>query len=55
MYTYLKQMKKSNFLIKMENRRTGQVLSGDWYQWEKGGYGEVSGSVCGANIVYTYM
>jgi hypothetical protein len=40
MYSYIKQ-KKSFFFTKMENRRTEQVMSEGWYQWEWGGYGEM--------------
>jgi hypothetical protein len=28
------------FFLKMEDRSINQVLSGDWYQWDRGGYEE---------------
>jgi hypothetical protein len=38
LYSYFKQ--KCHFFTKMKSKKVKQVLSGDWYQWEWGGYKE---------------
>jgi hypothetical protein len=44
-------MKISFFQKKTKDRKVKPFLSGDWYQWEQGGYKErLKESECGGNM-----